>query len=69
MQVLENDLMLEDDAILHGLDNESFQAYAEQIGTDLKQFLQQDKPMAIVIDQISYEDASECKRLGQNILT
>ena len=38
------------------LDQESFQAYAKQVGVDAEDFTQQDTPTAIVIDQISYED-------------
>ena len=38
------------------LDQESFQAYAKQIGVDAEDFTKQDTPIAIVIDQISYED-------------
>ncbi|KKK36467.1 cell division protein FtsX [Mesobacillus campisalis] len=62
-QIAENDLELTDGkypyyTVMHGLDSESFQAYATQIGVDAADFTQPDKPSAIVIDQISYEDAS-----------
>jgi putative ABC transport system permease protein len=47
--------------MLHGLDQKSFKAYAEQVGVDAKDFTKQDNPKAIVIDQISYEDGATGK--------
>jgi putative ABC transport system permease protein len=60
-QVQENDYALEDGkypyyVVLHGLDQESFNAYAQHVGVDAEEFTQQDTPAAIVIDQISYQD-------------
>ncbi|MEH7253394.1 FtsX-like permease family protein [Neobacillus niacini] len=46
---------------LHGLDQEGFEAYAEQVGVDAKEFTKQDTPKAIVIDQITYEDGETGK--------
>ena len=75
MRIEENNFILEDGkypyyVTLHALDQESFQAYAKQIGVDAEDFAQQDTPIAIVIDQISYEDdASEEKLLKQNRLS
>lgn len=65
-QIQENDPALEDGkypyyVVLHGMDQESFQAYAEQIGVDAEEFLQQDIPSTIVIDQISYQDPATGK--------
>ncbi|MBM7608803.1 putative ABC transport system permease protein [Lysinibacillus composti] len=60
-QIQENDSDLEDGkypfyAALSGLDQDSFIAFAEQIGVDADEFLENDTPLAIVIDQISYQD-------------
>ena len=60
MQIEENNFTLEDGkypyyVTLHAIDQESFQAYAKQVGVDAEDFAQQDTPTAIVIDQISYE--------------
>lgn len=46
---------------LQSLDDDSFHAYAEQIGVDPNDFFNQDTPLAIVIDQISYEDGNTGK--------
>ena len=59
-QIEENNFTLEDGkypyyVTLHAIDQESFQAYAKQVGVDAEDFAQQDTPTAIVIDQISYE--------------
>nr|WP_295973083.1 FtsX-like permease family protein [uncultured Bacillus sp.] len=61
-QIQENKAALEDgkypySVVLHGLDEKSFKVYAEQLGVNAEDFTQQDTPTAIVIDQISYEDA------------
>lgn len=48
---------------LHSLDQESFQAYAEQIGVNHEKFGQTDIPIAIVIDQIIYEDIPSGKMI------
>lgn len=60
-QIQNNDSPLEDGkysyyVVLHALDQESFNAYAKQVGTDPEDFAQKDDPKAIVIDQITYED-------------
>ena len=74
-QIQENNFTLEDGkypyyVTLHAFDQESFQAYAKQVGVDAEDFAQQDTPTAIVIDQISYEDdAPEEKLLKQNRLS
>lgn len=65
-QIEENGYALEDGKLryyvsLHAMDDESFQAYAEQVGLDPKDFNQQDTPTAIVIDQISYQDHASGK--------
>jgi putative ABC transport system permease protein len=65
-QIQEDDSILEDGkypyyVTLYGLDQESFKEYAEKIGVDAKDFAQQDKPTAIVIDQITYEDGESRK--------
>ena len=62
-QIQENDIVLEDGkysyyTVVNSLDQQSFQAYAEQIGVDAEDFVNRDTPLAIVIDQISYEDAA-----------
>ena len=63
---LKNQLQAEDGkyhyyVMLHGLDQKSFEAYAEQVGVDAKGFTKQDTPKAIVIDQITYEDGATGK--------
>ncbi|MBM4763605.1 FtsX-like permease family protein [Bacillus sp. B15-48] len=60
-QIEENNLYLEDGKYpyyvgVHSLDQDSFKAYAEQIGVDAANFGQQDTPRAIVIDEVSYQD-------------
>lgn len=40
---------------LHAMDQVSFQEYAKQVGVDAEDFVVQDAPTAIVIDQITYE--------------
>ncbi|WP_203248059.1 FtsX-like permease family protein [Sporosarcina beigongshangi] len=65
-QIQENDIVLEDGKYpyyvgLQSLDQESFQAYAEQIGANQEDFVQPDTPIAIVIDQVTYEDAATGK--------
>jgi putative ABC transport system permease protein len=47
--------------MLHGLDQKSFEAYAEEVGVDAKGFTKQDTRKAIVIDQITYEDGASGK--------
>lgn len=66
MQVQEGASTLEDGkypyyVTLHSLDQESFNAYAEQVSVDAADFSQQDKPLAIVINQISYLDYASGK--------
>ena len=66
--IQENDSALVDGkypyyVVLQSLDEESFHAYAEQIGVDAEDFVNQDTPLAIVIDQISYEDAASGKMI------
>lgn len=41
---------------LYGLDEASFQEYANKAGADLESFKNQDTPKAIIIDKIMYED-------------
>jgi len=41
---------------LHALDQESFNAYAKQVGVEANDFTQQDIPTGIVIDQTTYEN-------------
>lgn len=41
---------------VHGMDQKSFDAYAKQIGVDPTNFAPQEKPSAIVINQVSYQD-------------
>ncbi|GGA90792.1 FtsX-like permease family protein [Ornithinibacillus halotolerans] len=41
---------------LESLDDASFEAYAEEIGVDPNDFVGQDTPVGIVIEEISYED-------------
>lgn len=65
-QIQENNLPLEDGKYpyyvsVHSLDEENFNAYAEEIGVDPEDYVIQDKPLAIVIDSISYEDAAARK--------
>ena len=67
-QIEENNDILEDGkypyyVTLHAIDQESFQAYAKQVGVDAEEFTQQDTPTAIVIDQISYEDYTPEKKM------
>ncbi|MBM4764865.1 ABC transporter permease [Bacillus sp. B15-48] len=66
MQIEEHNFALEDGkypyyVMVHGLDQDSFQAYADQIGVNPEEFTQKDSPAAIVIDQISYQDYSSRK--------
>ncbi|WP_026907416.1 FtsX-like permease family protein [Paucisalibacillus globulus] len=65
-QVEANELPLEDGkypyyVTLQSLDDESFQAYAEQIGVNPNDFINQDTTLAIVIDQISYQNGASGK--------
>ncbi|MCM3671326.1 FtsX-like permease family protein [Mesobacillus maritimus] len=65
-QIEANNLAIEDGKFpyyvgLHAMDEESFQAYAEQIGVDVDDFTQKDTPTAIVIDEISYQDYASGK--------
>ncbi|TCN26264.1 ABC transporter permease [Mesobacillus foraminis] len=46
---------------LVGLEEKSFQQYAEKIGADVQDFTATGKPAAIVIDRISYQDYSTGK--------
>ena len=67
-QIEENNDTLEDGkypyyVTLHAIDQESFQAYAKQVGVDAEDFAQQDTPTAIVIDQISYEAYTPEKKM------
>lgn len=60
-EIQEQNILLEDgkshySVVLHSLDDESFQEYAEQIGADPADFSNPEKPKAIVIDQVSYQD-------------
>ncbi|MGM0901633.1 MAG: ABC transporter permease [Bacillota bacterium] len=46
---------------LHAMDQESFNAYAKQVGVEGDDFTRQDTPSAILIDQISYQDYASGK--------
>ncbi|WP_096271221.1 ABC transporter permease [Paucisalibacillus globulus] len=66
MKKIEDELYIEDGKYnyyvsLQSLDDDSFHAYAEQIGVDPRDFINQDTPLAIIIDQISYEDGASGK--------
>ncbi|XXM73252.1 ABC transporter permease [Lysinibacillus sphaericus] len=45
----------------YGLDEKSFEEYAEKAGTDLQIFSNPEKPAAIIIDEISYRDPATNK--------
>lgn len=66
-QVQENEFALEDGKYtyyvsIHGLDEESFRVYAEQVGVNAADFVaKHDTVKAIVIDHISYQDYSSGK--------
>lgn len=51
---------------LYGLDEANFREYAESIGTDVASFTDSDKPKAIVIDKISYQDFNTGKFIETN---
>ncbi|MBU7592380.1 ABC transporter permease [Metabacillus halosaccharovorans] len=51
---------------LYGLDESNFRKYAESIGTDVASFTDTDKPNAIVIDKISYQDFNTGKFIETN---
>jgi putative ABC transport system permease protein len=60
-QIQENKAALEDGkfpyyVVINGLDQESFNEYAESIDVNPADFTQQDTPTAIMINQISYQD-------------
>ncbi|WP_284036974.1 ABC transporter permease [Neobacillus sp. 114] len=70
-QIQENDAALEDGkypyyVVLNGLDQESFNEYAESIGVSAGDFTRQDTPTAIVVDQISYQDPATGKYIETN---
>lgn len=48
---------------VHGMDQKSFDAYAKQIGVDPTNFTPQEKPSAIVINQVSYQDYESGKMI------
>jgi putative ABC transport system permease protein len=71
---LKNQLQVEDGkyhyyVMLHGLDPESFETYAEEVGVDAMDFMNQDTPRAIVIDQITYEDGRTGKFIETKTIT
>ena len=60
-RIAEDGIELEDGkypnyVMLHSLDQESFNEYAEKIGVDTAEFTNPDTLTAIVIEQISYQD-------------
>lgn len=66
MQIEEYDMTLEDGkypyyVTLYSLDDENFQAYAEEVGVDTEKFTDPSQLTAIVIEQISYEDGTKGK--------
>lgn len=70
-EIEENDLDLEDGKYpyyinMHSLDEDSFQAYADDVGVDIDKLTQAGKPVAIVIEQISYEDSESGKFIETN---
>ena len=54
---------------LHGLDQKSFEVYAEQVGVDAKEFTKLETPRAIVIDQVTYEDGVTGKFIETKTIT
>ncbi|MEG9294847.1 FtsX-like permease family protein [Mangrovibacillus sp. Mu-81] len=50
----------------YGLDEQSFEEYAEKAGADLQKFSDPEKPAAIVIDEISYRDPITTKFVETN---
>lgn len=55
------DVKLEDgkypyNVLLHGLDQKSFNEFAEKVGVDAADFMDTENPAAIVIEQVSYPD-------------
>ncbi|WP_042144546.1 FtsX-like permease family protein [Paucisalibacillus sp. EB02] len=73
MKKIEEEIYIEDGKYnyyveLQSLDDESFHAYAEQIGVDPNDFVNQDTPHAIVIDQITYEDGVSRKMIETKAL-
>ncbi len=65
-QIEENDFALENGVfpyyvVLQSLDEESFHAYAKEIGVNPEEYMVQKSPLAIVVDQISYEDEASGK--------
>lgn len=71
-QIQENQIELEDGkypyyVTVHGLDQNSFNEYAEQIGVDVADFTaESDTPTAIVINKITYQDAATGKFVETN---
>lgn len=53
---------------LHSLDEQSFKEYAEQIGLNVNEFLNQDHLPAIVIETISYQDYQTRKIVETNTI-
>lgn len=48
-------------AAIHGLDNESFQEYANSIGADVEKLANATQPSAIIIERTKYQDAETGK--------
>jgi putative ABC transport system permease protein len=55
--------------ILHGLDEQSFRAYAKKAGADIEKFQDPNQPKAIIIEQTSYEDPLAGKFIETNSIT
>ncbi|MDQ0971374.1 putative ABC transport system permease protein [Neobacillus niacini] len=51
---------------LSALDQKSFEEYAKQVGVEAKEFTNPDTPKAIVIEQISYEEAGTGRIIETN---
>ncbi|WP_342431542.1 ABC transporter permease [Neobacillus sp. FSL H8-0543] len=55
--------------VLHGLDEQSFRAYAKKAGADIEKFQDSHQPKAIIIEQTSYQDYMESKFIETNSIT
>jgi putative ABC transport system permease protein len=54
--------------VLHGLDEQSFRAYAKKAGADIEKFQDPYQPNAIIIDQTSYQDYAAGKFVETNTI-
>jgi putative ABC transport system permease protein len=55
--------------VLHGLDEQSFRAYAKKAGADIEKFQDPYQPKAIIIEETSYEDPVAGKFIETNSIT